>query len=136
MQLYEGRQMVEKNKQEPSEIYKWKFAIGTTSRVPGTKGLHYLILDIDTKKHPQPLLIKLLAIGAGVRATPTEHGWHIYTNFIVTLADFCTLAEECGADPSWISIGMKRGYFFLADKESVNLEWPVERMLIHRGEKG
>jgi hypothetical protein len=108
--------------------YKWKFAIGTTSRVPHSK-LHYLIVDFD-EEHPRFSLI------AGMNPDhmfiqKTPHGWHVYTDLQVTFSKLGQLLEIVGADKSWISIGKSRGYFFLADKGPVPLPWPVERMKLH-----
>lgn len=133
MQESEGRQVGTKDNEAK---YKWRFAVGTTSRVPGAKGLHYLILDIDDKQHPANLLAELWEIGFRTKVQPTENGWHIFTDAIFNLDGCGALALRCGADIKWVELAMKRGYFFLADKKRVSLEWPVERMVIYRGQEG
>lgn len=110
--------------------YKWRFAIGTTSRVPKMPGKHYVILDIDGPKLPS--LINQVACFAypGIKIYKTEHGWHVYTNMIVSWRTLPNLLLDLGADPSWVKIGRRRGYFFLADKKQAKLPWPVERMCL------
>lgn len=122
-----------KNKKTQSE--KWKFAIGTTSRVPGCKGFHYLILDIDGKKGFDKITNQLDEFGCDYVTQDTEHGWHIYTDLITSLKECVLLAGMLGADRNWIRIAEGRGYFYLADKRPMNFAWPVERMVIYRGKK-
>lgn len=127
--------MGEKKLQEEESKYKWKFAIGTTSRIPGSTG-HYLILDIDT--HDDRTIQKVLGRlqSYSYKAQKTPNGFHIYTDCSLTsISDFVRNAKDLGADPAWLRIGEKRGYFFLADRRKVELDWPVERMLIHYGKK-
>lgn len=109
--------------------YKWKFAVGTTSRIPNSK-LHYLILDIDTQTDPP--------IGCGRKykfnswfVQRTENGFHVYTDLKLRFDQMEIAMKYFGADPSWIRIGLKRGYWFLADKQPVILPWPTERMALH-----
>lgn len=127
--------MGEKELQEEKSQYKWEFAIGTTSRVPESPH-HYLILDIDTHddKKLQRTLGRLQAFSYKAQKTP--NGYHIYTDLeVYSIAEFVRHAKDLGADPAWLRIGEKRGYFFLADRRKVELDWPVERMLIHYGKK-
>lgn len=113
--------------------YKWSFAIGTTSRVPNKKGQHYLMLDIDNQSHHHldSLLHDVTNWFHKFAFQPTKHGLHIFTNQIGTFNQTAKRALSWGADPSWIKIARKRGYFFLADKNIVQLDWPVERMILH-----
>lgn len=115
---------------------KWKFAIGTTSRIPGESGFHYLIADFDTK------LIDIVAMTLVVHHAhgrciwqETRHGWHLYTNLVGTLEGITSSLKSIQADPAWIRIGEKRGYFFLADKSQIDFPWPVEHMVIHYGKE-
>ena len=104
---------------------KWRFAIGTTSRVPGRPGMHYLIADFDG----EPKFRNLLQWKFGVWQK-TPHGWHFYSDIMASLKVMVKWLRMVGADPAWIRIGRKRGYFFLADKDQINFEWPVERMVL------
>lgn len=112
---------------------KWRFAIGTTSRVPGIKGLHYLMFDFDglvfreVFRKINPMLSYL---GVPWYAQPTSKGWHVYTPQTYTFSYLITILNWVGADPAWIRIGAKRGYLFLADKGRMQLPWEVERMVI------
>jgi hypothetical protein len=127
-----------KNKKKEPKIlstYKWNFAIGTTSRVPGRKRLHYLILDIDGTKDIAGICSCLTRLGHKWRSQKTENGYHVYTNFISGLKECAIIAGSLGADRNWIRIAEARGYFFLADKRHMQLDWPVERMIIYRGKK-
>lgn len=108
---------------------KWKFAIGTTSRVPNSGGLHYLIADFDLDYLPLNDLIELG--GNTLLIQKTEHGYHVYSKAIYTFDDLITRLVILNADPAWIQIGTKRGYFFLADKDFINFPWPVEHMTIN-----
>jgi len=111
--------------------YKWKFALGTTSRVPNSQ-LHYLILDIDTRtsKAIAGLFISLLGV-KHYFVQETENGLHVYTDKKIRFDQFEINARAAGADPSWIRIGLKRRYWFLADKDPIILPWSVERMVLH-----
>jgi hypothetical protein len=115
---------------------KWRFAIGTTSRVPGLHLCdHYLIFDFDNRTLPEIFQsISLLNDEVTFRwvAQPTESGWHVYTDLWCTFKTALEMAKKAGADPAWLRIGEKRGYLFLADKAPVPLPWPVERMVIAR----
>ena len=125
-----------KTNRETKAKAKWDFAIGTTSRVPGTKGFHYLILDIDTKgKQLEVACNKLDALGCDYVTQETRNGFHIYTNFITSFFEVLFLAKIIGADETWLKIGQRREYLYLADKDQINLAWPVERMIIHHGQK-
>ena len=111
---------------------KWRFAIGTTSRVPYKQGYHYLIADYDSK-FPSFHLLDISGANNAV-FQKTEHGWHLYTDWIFTFDELVSELHCLGADEAWIRIGKKRGYFFLADKSHVAMSWPVERMVIYHGE--
>lgn len=117
--------------------YKWKFAIGTTSRVPNSQSFHYLIADFDDPNKPD--LSKFRSIGLlipqNIFIQKTEHGWHMYTDNEYLFSELFLILHQLGADKKWIQIGRKRGYYFLADKSSVILPWPVERMVLHVEEK-
>ena len=115
---------------------KWKFAIGTTSRVPGTGGrLHYLMVDWDTDDIPGQWDGYLPGELHWMLFQKTNHGWHLYTDYMGTFTQIITLARSLGADPSWIRIGCDRGYLFLADKDEIDFPYPVEHMVIHRGKE-
>jgi hypothetical protein len=113
---------------------KWRFAIGTTSLVPGSK-LHYLIVDIDSKYNGEIVNLLWYIIQNFPRCSiyiqATRHGYHLFTNVKM---HWRTLRRELrrmpNVDPSWITIGERRGYFFLADKKPVRLSWPVKRMTL------
>lgn len=113
------------------EAYKWKFAIGTTSRIPNRPGFHYLIADFDHHDIGKELeyLTGFVKINH-LFLQRTNHGWHMYTDYIMSFRDICILLGDI-ADKAWASIGEKRGYFYLADKNIVLVPWPVERMIIH-----
>lgn len=113
---------------------KWKFAIGTTSRVPESKQ-HYLIADIDSHdttnlEHRKIKFLLEELITCRVFWQKTKHGWHLYTNYICSFSELLKLLKGC-CDSKWLKIGRERGYLFLADKDIVNLPWAVERMIIH-----
>lgn len=108
---------------------KWSYAIGTTSRVPNSKELHYLIADFDG---PIPLHFNnLLCHLPHVFIQPTKHGWHVYTSFRSDFKSIIELLSYYEADPNWIKIGRQRGYLFLADKDVLRFPYPVERMQIY-----
>jgi|SRR6516162_7293258 hypothetical protein len=110
-------------------LSKWKFAIGTTSRVPGSGGvLHYLIADFDGSM-PQIQIYAVIDKNLIVQRTP--HGWHLYSDRIMSFECLCNFLGHIGADPNWIRIGKERGYFFLADKQEIDFPWPVEHMVLH-----
>jgi hypothetical protein len=119
---------------------KWRFAIGTTSRVPHSKTLHYLIADFDSITLNQ-VLINLGTILLGgmkfenILIQRTRHGWHVYTDCILPFRSLLSTLRILDADRSWIRIGEKRGYLFLADKSEIDFPWPVEHMVIHYGKK-
>src|SRR5690348_8737040 len=101
---------------------KWRFAIGTTSRVPGKPNHHYLILDFDNVTFSKVFVGINTYMGKGKWiAQPTASGWHVYTDSIIDFTSVMTCAEMMGADPAWLRIGEKRGYLFLADKAPVPL---------------
>jgi len=92
-------------------------------------GQHYLILDLDTKKHMEYPPSALTLMGGILQKT--QHGWHVYTPYYGPFHHILKLAKEHGADKQWLSIGKKRGYLFLADKDEIRIPWPVERMVIY-----
>ena len=100
---------------------KYHFMLGTTSRVPGQPGWHYLILDIDKK-------IEIQIEDAVVQKT--ENGFHVYTPQVMRLKPMLKLAVKLGADKGWAEIALKRGYAFLADKSPVHMPWPVDRQVV------
>lgn len=117
-------------------VDKWRFAVGTTSRVPHRVGMHYLILDYDA---PWKFKDVFTFVENGLRddegkwiAQPTTNGWHVYTSVIGDFSYIKQKAWRMAADLSWLRIAEKRGYLFLADKAPVPLPWPVERMVIAR----
>lgn len=113
---------------------KWKFAIGHTSRVPNSGGLHYLIVDFDTEK-PDFSFIRKLAINNAI-IQRTKHGWHVYTDLQLEFDTVVNVLKNMiDADPVWIRIGQKRGYYFLADKQAIIFPWPVEPMVIYIGKE-
>jgi hypothetical protein len=111
------------------DVDKWKFAIGTTSRVPDSGGLHYLIADFDDRYLPAGIFKN----GNNFIVQRTEHGWHVYTDCITTFEGVINLLKQIGADPVWIKIAEERGYLFLADKYKLEFPWPVEHMVLYRG---
>ncbi len=118
--------------------YKWQFAIGTTSRVPGEQkgidSLHYFIMDIDGEDAVSVLKIVasyITKLGFQYVPQQTKNGFHLYSNMMMPLRQCLILALQLGADMKWCLIAARRGYFFLADKKIVELPWPVERMIIH-----
>lgn len=113
---------------------KWKFAIGTTSRVPDSGGMHYVIMDIDSQVWPNGL-VPILELADRVLIQRTEHGWHFYTDLIVPWGHLPKLLREAGADPAWVTIGEERGYYFLADKSALMFSWKVEHMVIYYGKE-
>lgn len=118
-------------------MQKWRFAIGTTSRVPRSydpltsEHLHYLILDIDGKLNPLRWQ-KLVRLCPHAILEKTRNGFHVYTDIRVHSSEFIRLARRFGADPVWINIGHKRGYWFLAERyRPINPPWNVERMTLN-----
>jgi hypothetical protein len=112
---------------------KWRYAIGTTSRVPKSF-LHYLIIDIDQPRIPYPLIrwITEHTTATHLFIQKTQHGWHVYTNHVCSFRSLIkSLTHRKHVDQRWLSIGKKRGYLFLADKDIAHVPWPVERMQIH-----
>lgn len=115
-------------------LNKWKFAIGTTSRVPNSGGLHYLIVDMDTEK-PDFSFIRKLDIKNAI-LQKTYHGWHVYTDMQLKFSTLVNVLKHMiDADPSWIDIGKERGYYFLADKSQLIFPWPVEHMVLHHAKE-
>ncbi len=112
-------------------LEKWRFAIGTTSHVPGSK-LHYLIMDIDNHGPSLSKVFCVLNAGHDVKMIweKTENGVHVYSNLKMPFREMLILSERLGADPSWIKIARARGYAYLADKHQFKIPWPVERMVI------
>jgi hypothetical protein len=116
----------------PKHNEKWRFAIGTTSRVPDSGGLHYLIADFDNPN----VSIQLGKLGAcNLIMQRTDHGWHLYTDVVLPFNLLVSALKELGADPAWIEIGKKRGYYFLADKSMIVFPWKVEHMVIHHAKE-
>lgn len=111
-----------------SQMYKWRFAIGTTSRVPNEENMHYFIADFDCMVSMEALIF-ISGSSCVIQATP--RGFHLYSDKKLSFDQLIRALKHCGADPSWIRIGRKRGYFFLADKDEVKTSWPVERMILY-----
>lgn len=123
--------MAKKTKILPKE--KWRFAVGTTSRVIGTNGTdrHFLILDIDSIEFDTSEIHDFVnSMDCRSFLMPSPRGWHLFTDLIVSFNEFKTYAKELGADSAWIAIGESRGYWFLADYMQVLLPWTVERMML------
>ena len=112
--------------------YKWNFAIGTTSRVPGGN-LHYFMADYDEKVIWIPPFIQQ---GFRYIVEPTHHGYHLYTDCHMPFAELVRILKTGPVDPSWIRIGERRGYFFLAHKQPIKFSWPVEYMYLFAKKKG
>jgi len=110
---------------------KWKFAIGTTSRVPDSGGLHYLIADFDSVD----IRIDPTKFGNNIVMQRTPNGWHIYTDVVLPFNILLQKLRQLKADPAWIKIGEKRGYFFLADKSMTVFPGRVERRVIRYGKE-
>lgn len=97
--------------------------------------LHYLIVDIDTtndtdRQETEHYLCNTLSLN--VYGTHTPHGWHFYTDLKLTWRELLyTLRQVPHVDKKWLSIGERRGYLYLADKDVVSLPWPVTRMILH-----
>lgn len=112
---------------------KWNFAIGTTSRVPGTSW-HYLLMDVDGCYRDDAL--RILGIVSRKYFSEavmqkTANGWHLYSNIeFPSIESMILESVNLGSDPVWAHIALKRGYAFLADKHPLPLPWPVERMVI------
>jgi len=111
---------------------KWRFAIGTTSRVPDSGGLHYLIADFDDSIN---LSVNLGSLGNNIMFQRTPHGWHMYSDTVLPFKLLIQKLKQLSADPNWIRIGEERGYLFLADKSAIVFPWPVEHMVIHYGKE-
>lgn len=110
---------------------KWKFAIGTTSRVPDSRGLHYLIADFDDPLINRIEVFEFLAQRPCRKIIQdTPHGWHLYTDLQMPFHELIKTLHKIGADPAWIEIGKTRRYLFLADKKEVKFRWPVEHMML------
>lgn len=122
------------DKQTVQTLTKWKFAIGTTSIVPNSDK-HYYIADFDCPI-PDSVFKTLQKNNVSFIVQKTKNGFHLYTDWKMS---FNSLIKALRATPSvdrkWISIGIMRGYFFLADKDSVNMNWEVKRMVIYHGKK-
>lgn len=116
---------------------KWRFAIGTTSRVPGSGGLHYFIADFDSDRFPLTdfMLTIQLSLASNIILQKTRHGWHVYTDYVVNFKQLVALLKWVQADPVWIKIGKERGYYFLADKSEIDFPYPVEHMVLHYGKE-
>lgn len=114
---------------------KWRFGIGTTSRVPqSAMNFQYLIADFDDNNF-QPIIDFINSEVNNAILQRTKNGWHVYTDYKILFPALVEKLKTLGADPAWIRIGEKRGYFFLADKQEINFPWPVEHMVIHYGKK-
>jgi hypothetical protein len=116
---------------------KWRYAMGTTSRVPGSF-LHYLIIDVDQPRIPFPLLrwVTEHTNATGIYLQRTNHGWHIFTNHVSSFKSIIQkLTHRKHVDQKWLSIAKQRGYLFLADKDKTTFPWPVGRMQIYYKEK-
>jgi hypothetical protein len=114
-------------------LSKWRFAIGTTSRVPNSGGaLHYLIADFDDEIPDIPVEV---VAGNHLIIQRTPHGWHLYSDQCMPFDHLIKVLEHIGADTAWIEIGKERGYYFLADKQKIEFPWPVEHMVIYYGEE-
>lgn len=110
---------------------KWDFAIGTTSRVPGRPNYHYLIVDVDESRlQTLPELLRQLGAKTIILQGTPSGGWHVYTNIIYSWRQLFHFMPTY-ADQKWLSIGKRRGYLFLADKNVITMPWPVERMVLH-----
>lgn len=116
---------------------KWKFAVGTTSLVPHTNGLHYMIIDTDTRAAVNSVIKFLDTLGVkNVGWFKTPNGWHVYTDQVYPWRKLlAVLSTVPNVDHKWLAIGRRRGYLFLADYAPVHLDWPVVRMVIHYGKK-
>jgi|SRR5271154_676534 len=115
---------------------KWRFAIGTTSLVPTSPRLHYLMADVDdafTMSKLGNVLAYFAYLGAkNFTLQRTRNGWHVYTDTRMPWRKLtATLSRTPGVDQAWLRIGLQRGYLFLADKSPVQLNWPVKRMVLH-----
>lgn len=109
---------------------KYHFMLGTTSRVPGAPGWHYLIIDVDSKTRMKHLFLRGILPEPNV-SQETVSGVHIYTNRVLRLKQMLHIAVKWyGADRTWARLALKRGWAFLADKGEVKIPWPVERMVI------
>jgi hypothetical protein len=130
--------MPKHTKREANQVpsYKWRYAIGTTSRVPNQPGCHYLIADFDMHSIPQPFEFYIIDKAKNITRQKTKRGCHVYTDIRFSNFDLmCNKLIDLGADRSWVNIGRARGYLFLADKDLVAVPYPVERMQIHYDHK-
>jgi hypothetical protein len=120
----------------PKPIDKWRFAIGTTSRVPNSGGIpHYFIADFDGRYPHDDFLNGVLSSAYNIIWQRTPHGWHLYTDLKMSFEKLTQTLKMVGADPAWVRIGKERGYYFLADKSRICFPWPVEHMVIHHGKE-
>lgn len=112
-------------------LSKWRFAIGTTSRVPNSGGgFHYMIADFDGEI-PQAAMEYIDSNVEHAIAQKTPHGWHLYTDKIMRFPDLIETLHYIGADHAWLEIAEARGYLFLADKDKIKFPWPVEHMVLY-----
>jgi hypothetical protein len=106
---------------------KYRFMLGTTSRVPKSPGWHYLMLDIDGEMTPEAYN---LIHEVRYFLQKTNSGWHVFFPIQMRLKIMLSRATELGADPVWADLALKRGWAFLADKGKTRIPWPVERMVL------
>lgn len=120
----------------PKLTDKWRFAIGTTSRVPGSRA-HYLIADFDEKNNMRmwALVHACTEYGINYRLQETRRGYHLYTNLQMSFSRLRATLRRLRADSAWIEIGSNRGYYFLADKNRIRFTWKVEHMMLRRYDK-
>jgi hypothetical protein len=92
-------------------------AVGIMSRTKS--GGHYLILDFDNvKRKIVDRAVDYLKKRANfVTFYRTTHGYHVISDLKVGYREFAIRALQLRADPVWVGIGLKRGYWFLEVKK-------------------
>jgi hypothetical protein len=91
-----------------------RWALGITSHVKNSTK-HYFLLDLDRVPYRKVLKIvsELRKKCDFVVYYRTAHGYHVITNLKVSYREFAIKALQMGADPVWVSFGLRRGYWFL-----------------------
>jgi hypothetical protein len=106
----------ERNKLVLIYLRNIRYAVGVISRRPRGVGKHYLMLDCDAVPRAKVRKVVELLKSEGCKFIvwyKTKHGYHIITKKVVSYREFAVEALSLGADPVWVGIGLKRGYWFL-----------------------
>lgn len=113
-----------------ADLRKVKWRYGVTSKVPDSD-LHYLLCDVDDTKE------KFFEwfIEKGFNRYPncgyfTPHGLHFVSLYRSSFGEIAKHLVDCESiDRTWISIGIKRGYWFLRNWRPLPLFF-LERMVL------